>query len=574
MANVIPKLSNRDLRAIPSGGERKFYKACQEQLPEEILVIHSKEFITQPPGRKTMDGEVDFMLFDPRKGILLVEIKGGGVSLDAETGRWSSVDKKGKTHAIKNPFQQVKSQKYAIFGYLKESQTKFKNLKVAELMIEYAVFFPDVKDPSRLVSSERPVEIIGGSEHLDNLCNWVDRVFEFWSGGRQRFTPLGDKGVSQMKSIFCNSFAVNPLLATQLETEEKVRIDLTNQQANILKTLRKHKEAVICGGAGTGKTLLAMEKASQLTESGKRTLLICYNRPLGDFLMRNNQWESQLFIMSFHQLCEWIPRIVQKQTGIDLLEEVKKEHPGEDKYEEQLPLALSLAADELEEEKKFDAIIVDEGQDFLDQYWLSIELLFREENERIYYIFYDPNQLLYQEKIDLPIQSTPYCLDVNCRNTKYIHEGAYNFFEGEEVDPPENEGVPVAFLEAPSIKQQAKRLHQTIVKLLSDDKVLPQDIAILLPSKSFDPYLKCLPSLPLPKGVRYLAKKHWMEETILVETVARFKGLEAAVLFLWGVDELVPEEDKKTFYVALSRAKSRLYLVGTKHSCERVLAKH
>jgi superfamily I DNA and RNA helicase len=57
-----------------------------------------------------------------------------------------------------------------------------------------------------------------------------------------------------------------------------------------------------------------------------------------------------------------------------------------------------------------------------------------------------------------------------------------------------------------------------------------------------------------------------------MDTVHRYKGLEAAVLFLWGLDELDPRNDREIIYVAFSRAKSRLYLVGREVSCRTLMA--
>ena len=53
-----------------------------------------------------------------------------------------------------------------------------------------------------------------------------------------------------------------------------------------------------------------------------------------------------------------------------------------------------------------------------------------------------------------------------------------------------------------------------------------------------------------------------------METVRRFKGLEAPIVFLWGADRLQLPDDRELLYVGLSRAKSRLYIVGTSSDTE------
>ena len=46
----------------------------------------------------------------------------------------------------------------------------------------------------------------------------------------------------------------------------------------ILDNLAAHGRAAIAGSAGTGKTVLAMEKARRMALTGQRVLLLCFNR--------------------------------------------------------------------------------------------------------------------------------------------------------------------------------------------------------------------------------------------------------------------------------------------------------
>ena len=62
-----------------------------------------------------------------------------------------------------------------------------------------------------------------------------------------------------------------------------------------------------------------------------------------------------------------------------------------------------------------------------------------------------------------------------------------------------------------------------------------------------------------------------LPNSVLVDTIHRYKGLEAAIVVLWGIDELDPMTNRGSLYVALSRAKSRLHLVGSELACKRIL---
>jgi DNA helicase IV len=58
-------------------------------------------------------------------------------------------------------------------------------------------------------------------------------------------------------------------------------------------------------------------------------------------------------------------------------------------------------------------------------------------------------------------------------------------------------------------------------------------------------------------------ENHSSTNTVLVDTVARFKGLEAQAVVLWLDDEVVNEEKWETIYVGTTRAKSLLCIVGS-----------
>jgi hypothetical protein len=76
---------------------------------------------------------------------------------------------------------------------------------------------------------------------------------------------------------------------------------------------------------------------------------------------------------------------------------------------------------------------------------------------------------------------------------------------------------------------------------------------------------------PLPQGAKWSIEAHRVPDSVLVDTVSRFKGLESAIVFLWGLQDLHPDIDAESLYVGLSRAKSRLYLVGTEKICGDLL---
>jgi len=71
----------------------------------------------------------------------------------------------------------------------------------------------------------------------------------------------------------------------------------------------------------------------------------------------------------------------------------------------------------------FDAVIVDEGQDFKPDWWVVIEACLKSLDDGILYIFFDDRQVMTTfERRNIPINVLEYDLSKNCRNTGEIYQ--------------------------------------------------------------------------------------------------------------------------------------------------------
>lgn len=249
-----------------------------------------------------------------------------------------------------------------------------------------------------------------------------------------------------------------------------------------------------------------------------------------------------------------------------MLAEAAQANPTLNKFDVHFPLALALATECVDD--RYDAIIVDEAQDFGEEFWLPVELLLRDETKSDFFLFFDHNQAVYKRVSSFPIRDESFLLTRNCRNTVRIHKVAYRYYRGEQTEPPTIAGEDVLIINAPSRGSQAKRLHAHITRLVDLEKVRPEDIAVLVPSVGHQEYYQALSDRPLPSGSRWAIEEYGIAGGVRVDTVHRFKGLEAAVVYLWGADTFSPKLDTETLYVTLSRAKSRLILVGDEVRCK------
>ena len=349
------------------------------------------------------DGETDFVFMDPNSGILAIEVKGGRIDYDPGTGKWFSWDRHNQKQSIKDPFQQAKIEKYQLRSFLHEHRLWSPS---KEPTFGHAVLFPDLQNLEIFEGPDRPSQIIGGVDELRYFDLWLDSVFEFWAGDGSKPSGFSKQDYGNLKSIFCKPISVRPLLSDVIASEEKERIKLTEEQIRLLRGLGLRNRATISGGAGTGKTLLALEKTVELAKSGKNTLMLCYNRPLSNHLQQCLKDEENVTVLSFHQLCFKFIKMVNQEHSIDLLDDAKKSCPGDDTFDIHYPLALTNSIEYVN--LYFDAIIVDEAQDFGEEYWLPIEMLLKDEKESVLFLFYDHNQSIYHRVSTFPIEDPPF----------------------------------------------------------------------------------------------------------------------------------------------------------------------
>jgi hypothetical protein len=560
MARMLPELSNDQLLSLKSQAEARFYAECRRQLPDDIVVIYSANWIYRDGRDRLLEGEADFTIVVPKSGVFTVEVKGGGVSFDAATGKWQSIDRKGATHDIKDPFRQASNERHAIkdqlFGHPRWCYWRGKYLTLG-----HAVMLPDIHDVKPLLSPERQRDFIGVDTDMAALSAWLVKLQTFWT--RDNDDVLGAQGAQLVEEILCSSVEIRPALNSVLDVAEQVRTRLTTNQAKILRIIGSRKRAVIAGGAGTGKTLIAVEKARQLAESNQSVLLLCYNRPLANALAASVADQTRITVMSFHQLCDRRISEALLIAKVDLLAEAQAAYPGSHSkhvFDVQMPYALARSNEVLE--AKYDALVVDEAQDFSDDYWFAVEELLQDTKQGAFYIFIDENQALYRKHTCLPVDGEPYHLTANCRNTIPIHQLGYAFYKGEPIDEPDLPGEEIRRFAVEGEEAQAVAIAGVIKGLLAEG-VSPGDIIVLLAKRPKSRLYALLEAQRLSGGVEWAIESPGKNKAIFADTVGRFKGLEAPIVIMWLGDEIEAEEQREFLYVGTTRAKSLLCIVGS-----------
>ena len=302
-----PEILRHSLRR----SECEVYRQLESELDDPFVIFYSRPWLGLAPDGEEIDGECDFVVAHSKLGFLALEVKGGAVRYDPRTEKWTSTDRNGIDHNIKNPVAQAKSAKHALLGKLKRSRRWAPRF----IRARHGVILPDSSRPASDLGAAMPRRIFCFYEDLrDGFCDWIERRFGDAPVDEGRTKELGSDGLKALEDVLAKPFELRTPLGAHLSRDDRDLDVLTQQQFHILRSIRDYPRVAISGGAGTGKTVLAMEEARRWAECGAKTLFVCYNRGLATDVRQRLEHFAPVSVMRFHQLC----RVMIDQANLDL----------------------------------------------------------------------------------------------------------------------------------------------------------------------------------------------------------------------------------------------------------------
>jgi hypothetical protein len=527
--------------------EVQVYKQLRRQLGSEWTVFYDVAwFAPVYPADAPQDGQTDFVVYHPDRGILLIEVKGGNIRFDGKQQQWYSRDAQGIEHKI-SPIAQVVKSKHALLDKLRSLPA----LKGIYINIFHSVAFPDVQVP-RDTPFDAPRDLLIGCDDMQYLLEKIESIFTYCKPKAQKCSNpslLQD----ELVTLLARSHYFRSPLSIQCNRDSEEILRLTEAQFNLFDGLSRCRRVSVKGCAGSGKTFLAVEKANRLAAEGYRTLLTCYNRPLADFLMSVAQKNDNLMVESFLSVC-WL---IARDKGRTLPTFQKgQNNQGLNELYAQTIRELMQSNPEL----RFDAIIVDEAQDFEKYWWPAVEECLSGPNG-ILYVFYDDNQVLYKDRGVFLDRMVPYSLSHNIRNSRQIFELVNPYYRSDDGEPMQSRGPLGTDVEKFTYKtedEMRSSLFDTINRWVVDEHIPTSDMVVLTP-KSLDKSAL----MKQGKGPQYklVERKTTSKNEILCSTIHSFKGLEKEFVAVTELDESLlkhPHDRANKFYVAFSRAKNHL----------------
>lgn len=280
MAQIFPNEIPPDISVTRS--ERAVFEALKRNLPDEYFVYYATPFIA---AEKAEQGEVDFIIVHPERGMLFLECKGGGIERDHD-GFWYRLKGKRREKLARTPAEQAKKQVEALITKFRKPCTRLFGSIEGRFPMSYgwALAFPLSRWDAVNIPPDVEPEIFLDQQLLDRTEELIEQAMAFWQRGRGKPSQLGLEDFHAFRhAILSPELKLVPDFAKS-ESSSMSMVRLTDKQAEVAELLVTSRRLMVNGGSGTGKTLLALHSAQCMAAEGKRVLLLCANSGLAQQL--------------------------------------------------------------------------------------------------------------------------------------------------------------------------------------------------------------------------------------------------------------------------------------------------
>ena len=534
--------------------EDEVFEVLKKGLSNEYHVFHSRRTCKTING-KFYDSETDFIIFNRKKGLMVVEVKNSSFYYDG--CRW--VLENGSYMRYGGPWCQADREKSFLIEEMKEVLPRS---IVEKCKVTFAVLLMNAKSikcvkgegiPSSF-DSERTIFY----DDLVNIQNVIDRIFSIPIKGTPVCTELGeeDEKTIIMKLLCPKCSIVFDGNSYQDALKRRSFKQLLEKQKLVLSFSEQQRFVAISGAAGTGKTMVAIEKAKRLGDQGEKVLFLCFNSKLASYLAKKCKCNN----------------VTYKTIDGFVYSELYDNRSNN--YRVERSLAYSKAKDTLEnyildEEHNglpYDHIIIDEAQDFaikeiqesgiIELLWLYID---SRNNEGCFYLFYDGYQMANgNQGKDVPSYirdaETKLSLTINCRNTELIAKSSLTpiinvKYFNEELKKINNDSTQ--YNDTKVVKKKVRKKLQNITGATGGIKpsiiFLDLDDSYTIEKKVNDVISKYLKSGIKHEQITILSCEaadkskfsrrlnngnKWSESGVEFYTTSQFKGLENEVIIL------------------------------------------
>ncbi len=554
-------------------GELVFRAQLEAALKDADVEVYCGLTFSVPQRATTR--EIDFLLVDDRRGWLSIEVKGGPYGYDAPSGRWGWFRQNGFSADKKGAYEQSLSATHTLmrsltkrFGW-NEGEPRIRFRALVALPESDPVAFPVGMGLDDFICARTAINPTTLSETIESQLASLSKRFPELTAGHANT-------VSAVRRAWLRPHAVPRIrIVAEIERDRSLEGPLVSPALHVIDAARDMRRVLVEGAAGTGKTFAAVRRALRerarlsglLPSRAPRVLVTCYNRFLAERISRKMlPGETNISCVHFHQLAE---EVLQACSAHDSLAQLE----GTAKYDAMEAQLTALVESNAGAIPKFDALVIDEAQDFKPA-WIDCLLRGFLAPEGSACAFRDSAQGIYEHEDPAFLRSRfgePLLLTRNLRNTRPIAI----FLERFGVTPRCEDALPHESREGrePRIARyavqaggadpQLQLLDQFLTELLSSEDVRPRDIVLLSP---FRRERTCLGSVTALCGMGLMRASDYPidrdpDEFLRYETLHTFKGAESPVIILHDVHGSGVNVNSRALYTACSRATNALFVL-------------
>jgi hypothetical protein len=340
MARLLPTDISELSLSLGETAELRTLGTLRIGLPSAYTVFHSVHW-ARDAAYRTAFGEADFIIVNQSGEVVVIEQKSGALdeSADGLIKRYSD-GQKNVTAQIHRTLDGLRDQ--------------FKRQSGHDISLDYLIYCPDyrVRDLNAVgLTASRIVDACDASRLVDRIVSILPRG------------SLTDYG-KRVQRFFENRLHLVPDIHAHVTAGERAMARLSGGLAETLSAIEMTPLKLwVRGTAGCGKSVLASRFAESATAAGKRVLLVCFNRPLAERIKMNVP--NGAYVNTFYGLMD--------RFLISRGHKLPYERMGEPNFWKNIQ--DRVIGEMIGPDWKFDALIIDEGQDF-EREWSEILQLF------------------------------------------------------------------------------------------------------------------------------------------------------------------------------------------------------
>lgn len=537
-------------------GERLVYEKLGRDLDPDCVVLHSLGL----HGHETkIWGEADIVVLST-KGFFALEVKGGKVS--CKDGVWIFGEPSGQTYTKKeDPWTQAKGTMIAVRNLLNDGEHRFK-----DLLIGFGVVMPMETFTATGAEIEQAV-LLDKRDFSKSLGFYLGSLQRHWVAaykakhGKVPRLP-GRDDIQAARRILRPNVDSAFSVGSYLTGIDITLVQLSNDQVRASRRMAANPRTIVRGKAGTGKTLIAIERAKQLACEGKRVLFLCFNQLLAQHIRTALVGDKRAAGIEVRHIHSLYSEIIGKAGMRDRLRGATNE---QELFAETYPRVFVDAALECGL-SAWDALVIDEAQDLLTPDNIdAFDLMLGSPgiNHGQWHIFFDRLQNIYATEIQDAVEkrlaeAQPAFDDLfeNCRNTRQVAVQA-SIISGIDLaidgapDGPACDNI--WFRDSKAFSEQ---LDGLVTRLLVQD-IRPHDIAILSTRKRENSLVSGIERVG---GVPVVDANSASEGDLLFSTMHSFKGLERKVVIAIDMEGMADPAYSMLHYAGLSRARCLLHV--------------